>query len=225
MKNCCLNYSWAWTKGKSTFIGKGLLYIYLCSCSDKLWINITELWLAHHLKAISVFCLNAIISISVLNFSALFNMTVTIDGIFLAARSAQFNFYFIPTNSSCMVLGLCSFQLDLNECSLYYGTDPAFSDLSLPIHGPINYPFILPPLKEFTTYYYTVSVLVESSLHVTTHGIYVTEDCDINSSTLGNDKVRDLLIYSSNGLRLYCCDYFRKNGMNMSHSLPFLAHW
>ena len=105
----------------------------------------------------------------------------TCDELTAESGESYFSYYFIPTNTSCMVLGLCSSRLELDGCLLQYGIDSTYSNLSPPIEGPINYPFSLPPLEEWTTYYYQASVVVERSFHVTLQGTLVVRDCDDQS--------------------------------------------
>lgn len=102
--------------------------------------------------------------------------------IIIAGSSRSYITYdFIPINNSCSGLALCSSQLQQlsnKMCSVEYGTDHSFYNLSPPILGYVNVPFNIPLLEGSTIYYYQVSANISSSLTVTLQGIQLTEECD-----------------------------------------------
>ena len=82
-----------------------------------------------------------------------------------------------------MFLGLCSSHLELDECSLQYGTN---------VNTPINLPFQLPLLDQSMTYYFQASIDIGDNLKVILQGIHTTGECDVKQiqvrSTVENQQ-------------------------------------
>lgn len=72
------------------------------------------------------------------------------------------------TISNGIVSAMCITQTQgIENCSIQYGKDPFYDNLSPPVTGPINTPFLIPFMELSTaTYYHQAIITINSSLVV-----------------------------------------------------------
>ena len=93
---------------------------------------------------------------------------------------------------SCSSYALCSSHLDYpGGCTVQYGTDPSYDDLSLPIKGPINSVFLLPVMEGRTVYYHqtTITVDSESVAKIIVRSVHRTGYCDLQMTMNSKNEV------------------------------------
>ena len=70
--------------------------------------------------------------------------------------------------------------MELDGCTIQYGTDPFYDMLSQPIQAHLNSQKVLPAMKENTTYYHHVTV-IDNSTTVALRSVHKTENCEESS--------------------------------------------
>ena len=80
----------------------------------------------------------------------------------------------------CIPIAICSSPMELDGCTIQYGTDPFYNMLSQPIQVPLNSPKVLPAMKKNTTYYHHVTV-IDNSTTVALRSIHKAGNCEKSS--------------------------------------------
>ena len=70
--------------------------------------------------------------------------------------------------------------MELDGCTIQYGTNPFYNMLSQPIQAHLNSPKVLPAMKRNTTYYHHVTV-IDNSTTVALRSVHKTENCEESS--------------------------------------------
>lgn len=89
-----------------------------------------------------------------------------------------------------ITFALCMSTIVHSNCSIQYTTDPNYSDLSSPVVGPINIPFVIPNMEtSIAAVYHQATVLAVVLLNfeivVKSSGVYaIDNDENINNSTM-----------------------------------------
>ncbi len=81
--------------------------------------------------------------------------------------------------TDCIVTVMCISSESTGNCSVQYGQDPSYQDLSLPIQSPLNSTFPLPLLESNTVYYYLATVTINPTFTVQLPGTFMTGQCEI----------------------------------------------
>ena len=92
-------------------------------------------------------------------------------------------YYYLMERTRCTPIAICSSPMELDGCTIQYGTDPFYNMLSQPIQATLNSPKVLPAMKENTTYYHHVT-LVDNSTTVTVKSIHKTETCEESTTEI-----------------------------------------
>ena len=79
------------------------------------------------------------------------------------------------TFSNCSTVVLCASSKNSGSCNIEYGHDPSYQDLSPPIQTPLNSLLTLPFMTP-STYYYVVTVTINSSLTFQIRGSFNSGD-------------------------------------------------
>ena len=80
---------------------------------------------------------------------------------------------------------MCSTNTErIGNCTVQYGKDPFYQNLSAPVIGPVNLLFPIVDIETSTTYYHKASVMINSSLKIIIKSVdtFITED-DVHSTT------------------------------------------
>ena len=80
----------------------------------------------------------------------------------------------------CTPIAICSSPMELDGCTIQYGTNPFYNMLSQPIQAHLNSPKVLPAMKRNTTYYHHVTV-IDNSTTVALRSVHKTENCEESS--------------------------------------------
>ena len=106
-------------------------------------------------------------------FSSYTGVMFCIDGSISDMLTPTFNYTNCFTDATCV-----SSESDGN-CSIEYGQDPSYQDLSPPIQTPLNCLITLPLLEPNTIYYYQVTIIINSSRTFQLRGSFVNRECKL----------------------------------------------
>ena len=82
-------------------------------------------------------------------------------------------------SDGCSTFVHCSLPEGFNgSCSIEYGQDPSYRDLSPPIQTPINSTTTLPLLEPSTMYYSLITVTINSTLPIQISGTFNSGSCE-----------------------------------------------
>ena len=80
---------------------------------------------------------------------------------------------------------MCSTNIERTEnCTVQYGKDPLYQNLSAPVIGPVNSLFSIVDIETTITYYHQASVMINSSLEIIIKSVdnFTIED-DVHNTT------------------------------------------
>ncbi len=80
--------------------------------------------------------------------------------------------------SDCIITVMCNSSESSGSCSIQYGQDPSYQDLSSSIQTPLNSTFPLPLLEPNIVYYYLATVTINSTFTVQLPGTFMTGQCE-----------------------------------------------
>ncbi len=100
-----------------------------------------------------------------------YTYTLYIDGSLSTLLTPVFEF------NDCLITVVCN-RLRDGSCSIQYGQDSSYQDLSPPIQSPLNSPITLPLLEPNTIYYSLATVTINTSFIFQVTGSFSTGPCE-----------------------------------------------